>query len=489
MNLIEAIDDPNLFAPWYATGDWAQWRVFLKALFAIPPSRKKLNGIRVRNPDGSWSKTAKMTELEVYQTFTGRKTWPKEPFTEVWMPIGRRGGKSLNLAVIGVFLACFKDYRPYLQPGERGTVAIVAADRKQARVILRYVTALIKGIPMLKRLVQREWAEGFDLTNSVTIEVTTANSRTSRGYTFVAVLGDEVAFWSTDDSAADPDSEILGAMRPGMATIPGSMLLCASSPYARKGELWRNYKNSYGNDESDVLVWQAPSWVMNPTLPEKFIAREYAKDAESAKAEYGSEFRTDIEAFVRIEVVEACTDTGVFERPYTEKQHYTAFVDPSGGSADSFTLCIGHQEDERIITDLIAEVKPPFSPELTVASLVTTLKRYAITQVTGDRYAGEWPREQFRKGGIEYHLSAKPRTELYMDLLPSLNSKRVSLIDHPKLRKQLVDLERRTSRAGRDLIDHPRGGHDDVANCVAGLVSTLMKPAFESPVAVFGKYR
>jgi hypothetical protein len=33
---------------------------------------------------------------------------------------------------------------------------------------------------------------------------------------------------------------------------------------------------------------------------------------------------------------------------------------------------------------------------------------------------------------------------------------------------QFVGLERRTSRGGRDSIDHAPGGHDDVANAVAG---------------------
>jgi hypothetical protein len=34
-------------------------------------------------------------------------------------------------------------------------------------------------------------------------------------------------------------------------------------------------------------------------------------------------------------------------------------------------------------------------------------------------------------------------------------------------------LERRTARGGRDSIDHPPGAHDDLANAVAGLCSTL----------------
>jgi hypothetical protein len=46
-------------------------------------------------------------------------------------------------------------------------------------------------------------------------------------------------------------------------------------------------------------------------------------------------------------------------------------------------------------------------------------------------------------------------------------------LDHPRLINQLIGLERRTARGGRDSIDHPPGAHDDLANCVACLAATL----------------
>ena len=53
-------------------------------------------------------------------------------------------------------------------------------------------------------------------------------------------------------------------------------------------------------------------------------------------------------------------------------------------------------------------------------------------------------------------------------LRPRLNSARVELLDSPRLISQLCGLERRTARGGRDSIDHGPGGHDDLANAVAG---------------------
>ncbi len=98
-----------------------------------------------------------------------------------------------------------------------------------------------------------------------------------------------------------------------------------------------------------------------------------------------------------------------------------------------------------------------------------------MSQVTGDRYGGQWPREQFRKHGIEYKPAEKTKSELYLELLPTINSGRVELLDSKRLQNQLVGLERRTSRAGRDTVDHAPGGHDDLANSVAGALALVLK--------------
>ncbi len=103
------------------------------------------------------------------------------------------------------------------------------------------------------------------------------------------------------------------------------------------------------------------------------------------------------------------------------------------------------------------------------------LKSYRVRSVTGDRYGGEFPRELFRERGVEYRVSRHSKSDLYVELLPAINGERVELLDDAKLIAQLVGLERRTSRAGRDSIDHAPGGHDDVANCVAGVVFVLAR--------------
>ena len=180
------------------------------------------------------------------------------------------------------------------------------------------------------------------------------------------------------------------------------------------------------------------------------------------------------------EVVEACVSSGVYERPRVSGVSYRAFVDPSGGSNDAMTLAIGHTDDETAVLDAVRERRPPFSPEAVVAEFCALLKAYGVTEVTGDRYAGEWPRERFRVHGITYLLAEKPRSDLYRDMLPMLNSVKADLLDHARLVNQIVGLERRVTRGGRESIDHAPNGHDDIANAVAGVISLRPRPVAET---------
>jgi hypothetical protein len=127
------------------------------------------------------------------------------------------------------------------------------------------------------------------------------------------------------------------------------------------------------------------------------------------------------------------------------------------------------------VLDCLREVRPPFSPERVCSEFASTLKSYDVTKIFGDRFAGAFPIEQFRQFGITLdHEGVRPKSDLYVDLLPLINSGRIELLDNARLISQLCALERRTTRGGRDAIDHPGGGHDDVANACAGAAALVL---------------
>ena len=448
----EACRDGHLFAPWFNAGTWATWQVLDKAIFGLPLSPE---------------------ELATFRELTGREEPPSEPANEVWIIAGRRAGKDVKAASIAVYLATIGaelyGYRQRLTRGERGVVQVLAVDREQARVCMGYTKAFFEQ-PMLARLVERETADGLDLTNQLAIEITTNDRRRVRGRTVVAAIFDEVAHWRAENSV-NPDEEIYRAVRPAMATVPCAMLIGISSPYARRGLLWQKYRAHFGRP-GPVLVVQAPTWRLNPTLPRHgdFLTRAFDEDPAAAAAEYGADFRADLEAFVAREVVEAAVSEGTFERPPLPRVRYVAFVDPSGGRGDSMTLCVAHREGDTAVLDLLREARPPFSPEDVVGEFARELRHYRVTTASADRYGAEWVRTAFRRHGIELRPAAKPKGELYLDMLAPLNSGMVSLLDSERLVAQLCALERRTARGARDTVDHPPGAHDDLANAAAGAV-------------------
>lgn len=111
----------------------------------------------------------------------------------------------------------------------------------------------------------------------------------------------------------------------------------------------------------------------------------------------------------------------------------------------------------------VPPVRPGHGSRL-VAKPPTTI----LQLIVGDHYAGEWPRERFAKHGVTYETSRLTKSELYLGLLPLLNSGRVVLLDDRRLRAQLLGLERHTGRGGRDSITHAPGQHDDLINAAAG---------------------
>jgi hypothetical protein len=88
MDLIQACQDRNLFAPWFRDeSTWRSWFAFIRALFGLLMSE---------------------AELELFTRCTGRARPPTDSTSEAWLICGRRSGKSFILSLIAVYLATFK---------------------------------------------------------------------------------------------------------------------------------------------------------------------------------------------------------------------------------------------------------------------------------------------------------------------------------------------------------------------------------------------
>jgi hypothetical protein len=458
VTILELATDPALLGAEFGGESWSAWRTLLRVLFVLAPEPG---------------------DLELYRRCTGRTTLPKL-VREAWAIVGRRGGKSRIAGLVAIFVACFIGQLAKRAPGERLLVAVIAADRRQARIILLYVKAFLAH-PLLRPLVEAERADGIDLRGGVAIEVTTASFRTSRGYTLLGAIVDEAAFLR-DEASANPDAELLAALRPGLATTRG-LLLVISSPYARRGVVWQAHERHFGRDDSDVLVWEADSRTMNPSLPREVVEAAFRDDAAAAASEYGRgalaapgeeaetpliEFRSDVSSFVDRELVEQCVNR---DRPLVllprAGVRYVCACDSTGGRVDYFVLVCLHLEGTRIVIDGVWVRKPPLDPREVAREFSSICARYGVRRLVGDYYSAEWCAGAFREFGMTYVTAEKTRSELLRELLPVLSTRGVELPPDDALVAELASLERRVGPSGRESIQAPAGLHDDRSTALA----------------------
>ena len=411
-------------------------------------------------------------EAALFRQCTGRTRLPSGPVHRMVILVGRRGGKDRFFSAVAIHRAALAaDWHDLMSVGEQAVVSLLGADKKQAGILRRYCEGLLR-TPLLAREVVRSTDDVIEFRNGSALEIATNNAALVRGRSAVAVLGSECCYWRTDELASSSDEEVVAAAEPSMAMCPdGGLLLLGSSVYRQRGYMFRKFKELHGNDDADDICWLAPSALMNPALPAKVVERALADDVMRARGEFLSEWRADIQSFIAREVIEAATVSGRFELPPVPGiSSYVGFCDPSGGSSDSMTLAVAHfdRTTKCSILDLIRERRAPFSPDHVVQEFAGLLKSYGVRKVTGDRYAGEWPRERFRAHGIDYEPAKQNKSDIYLAFLPALNSARAELLDNGILSRQLIGLERRAARGGRDVVDHTPGARDDVANAVCG---------------------
>jgi len=425
---------------------WEGWLSFLCAFFGLKPVNSK--------------------RKEIFRQCTGGRKWPEKAVLEAWVISGRRSGKSTIVALIAAFLAAFREY-PNLAAGEAAHVLIVSVTKAQSNIIKRYLSGIFNENPFLKSLVVRETQTEIELSNGIIITVMTSDFRSLRGYTAIAVIIDEIAFFQSEGSR--PCHEAIRALRPSLATT-GGPLIAISSPYSKRGSLYNAWKQHYGKD-GDVLIWQSDSMTMNPTLSQAMIDRSLAEDREGALAEWQGQFRTDISGFLPPEWVERVIIQRRYELPPQPNISYRGFCDVSGGARDSYTLSIAHEEPREggpvIVQDVLKVKRAPHDPHQVTREYAEVLKEYGCSQVHGDKYSAQWAVQAYAEHGIRYKHAELTASEIYLFCEALFARGKLERLDSKVLENELKNLERRTRQGGRDQVTHG-SQHDDTANATCG---------------------
>jgi len=422
-------------------------------------------------------------ERAIALRLTGRSALPTKAPDTLVVGAGRRSGKSRFCGLAIAYLAA-QDYQDRLAPGEEAVVIVCGPDRDQAAGPFGYAAGIINRSPTLGAEKTHETAETLEFAHRSRVEIVTSSYRTIRGRTLAGAVVDEAAFLPSEGSAL-PDEKLFQAIRPGLLTLRGRVLVI-SSPYLRQGLLHDLYVRYFGNDRDDSgLYIRATSLDLNPTLDAAQIAAEEAADPESAASEYFGKFRTSSSNYLDEDLLSAAVirDRRLLVNSYGYTYH--AFVDASSGRNDAFTAAIAHSEPGgRVVLDALEIVRPPFEPDEAVERCARLIGQYGLGYCTGDRYATGFVSAAFARHGVRYIESQRNKSEIYRNALPLFTSHRVELLDNQQLLTELRLLERRPQPGGGEKIDHPNRTycHDDLANAAIGAL--LM--AAEAPAA--GEY-
>ncbi len=460
LSLIEAISSESGLGKYFDDkATWESWIVFFKAL------------------SGSGELTG--AELALLQSCTGLDSVPGEEIKEAYMICGRRSGKSTICALLAVFYAVWGEWDKFVSKGEQPKIFVVACNKEQAKIIIGYVKAILRLTPFLRSMVKKGLAESVELKNGIEIVVKPASWRSTRGFTVGLLIMEELAYWRFEEESANRDKEIYTAIKPAMTTIKNSLIIGISTPFARQGLLWKKFEKHHGKAGS-VLIWTAPTWIMNKAVSEHEIRKENLEELGPAEfgAEFEARFREDIEGYLPLEIIDkAIVEGRMFNPPDGEVDEYFAFCDPSEGvhkGGDSMTFCIAHKEFEEdtetrlCVLDYLMEARPPFDNKAVIQEMAMICKQYNVYQITQDRHAIGWIAADLEAHDIQVEASDKTKSDIYEYFAVLMNKEEVELLDNPRLKSQLVGLQRMLKSGGLVKIDHYRGGHDDCINAAAG---------------------
>lgn len=422
--------------------------VLLRVLYGLPLDRK---------------------QLRIYRKLTGnRKEFEagQDKTEAVWV-LGARSGKSLLASIIALFEATRNKWQQYLSPGEFGYIVVIATRQKQAEQIIQAnCSRLIENSPALSGLASELYQTELTLTNNMKIISLPCNSTAGRGLPIACFVLDECGHFYTEGIKAD--QTIYDSLRPRMAQFPGAKVVLISTPAAKQGLLWNFFQEGFSVPSR--FTAQSDTRTVNPEIPEKFIKREYKRDIDYARREFGAEFAEKIESFFSYEVLEN-SYTLVGSLPYRENFDYSLGIDQSGLSGrDRFALAISHREDDKVLVDHI-EAWETKNSDIILKGVGKLAEAYSINRVSIDRYSKGWISQALNKLGLEVEIRPS-LPEIYTNLKSLLIALRVRLPDVPDLRKALTNTQAYYGRNNALSIGHQRSaaGHSDLADAVASSV-------------------
>jgi phage terminase large subunit-like protein len=403
----------------------------------------------------------------------------RRPAETVWR-VGRRSGKTVMASILGTYNACVEDYSGFLRPGERRYVVCVATTLDQSRIALRTMRELITGSPMLRPLLVSDSSDELELTTGAVIRAIPCSARAGRGLPISCLILDELGHFVTTDEGNAAGARVLAAMAPSVAQFgTRGHIIALSTPYAKQGAFWDLWQRATSGEHADMWAVHAPTWEVNPTIPEAWFERQRAKDPDAFRIEFAAEWAEGIASYFAADAVRSCVARGVIERPPMDGARYIIALDPAF-VGDRFAAVVASDQGERISVDAVRVWRGSRSQPVQLAAVMAEVESLARAfnraRVISDQYSAEPIRQAFHGLGVSVELvpwTNERKLDSFSALKQRINTGAISLPDHEGLIGELTALEIRQTGGGKPKIGAPSGRHDDISTALAACVYQL----------------
>ncbi len=491
-------------------------KVILKALYGLPLDNEKVFPIWNDIKDkivGHFTEKSFMKWMYDNKKCNYQDT-PDRKIKELCLVCGRRAGKS----TIGACVASYEIYKliklgapatKYGKPIQSKIYIINAApDPDLAGKVFGFAKTAIDHCPFLKNRIAHSTQEYFDLytdediengKNQASIVFLTGgcSSNTLRSNDAILVSMDEMAFFLSNGGRFSGD-EVYDALVPSCKSFKGDgKVLCMSSPYARYGKFYQIYNFGMSEENSQTLVFQCYSTMMNAEMfSDDELKVEKKRNPKKFSREYGAQFSDSVSSWVDDEAeFMKCVDK--FYIPPKNGKYGTKYYLGAdlGGKIDGVAISVVHEEDGIYALDYadvwfsgssdIWDIDSSFykncdkykslnkigSKEV-VYELERVIKTFGIKEGVYDQWCGSAMEDHFLNAGIncltQYNFTASASSEMYEVVKRLYSDGMVKLYDHPVLIQEVLMLEAELSgdRTGKKtVVEAPNipGIHDDIS--------------------------
>src|SRR6266511_1543057 len=151
------------------------------------------------------------------------------------------------------------------------------------RHTLDTVRGVIAGSKLLHETIVRDTGEALTIKQPTTDEIVCikampCSARAGRGLAISTLLENECAHWVTESEGYQALDRVHGSLTPAVAQFQDAgRIILISTPWGRSNLYWRLYEMASSGEHPDMLAVTAPTWDVNPTLPQSFYDAERAK--------------------------------------------------------------------------------------------------------------------------------------------------------------------------------------------------------------------